>query len=110
MNPDADPLIKPDSPDEVFSKNLVSLWASFAIVGEPKHTWGNAIYKKWKPISKKDLDGINPLRWYRIDSNPESVEIDQSVKDRMQFWDNLWTDHLTPAHVKDTKTAQKTEL
>ncbi len=67
--------------------------------------------KKWKPISKKELDGSSPLRWYRIDENPESVEIEQSVKDRMQFWDNIWKEHLIPSHVKDaTAPAQKTEL
>lgn len=93
---------------------------------EPKHSWGDATFKKWKSISKKELDGINPLRWYRIDANPVSYDISQSVKDRMQFWDDLWSQHLTPAilanyqlltaagqpreNTETTTTGAKTEL
>lgn len=56
--------------------------------------------KEWKPISKKQLDGVKPITWYKLKTNPASVEVSQSVLDRMQFWDSVWTEHIAPAMEK----------
>ncbi|CAL8125603.1 unnamed protein product [Orchesella dallaii] len=102
-------LLKPDSPDETFSKNFVHLWTSFAYDGEPKHSWGSHSSEKWKPISKKELDGTIPLKWYRIDGNPSLV--DNQYKERMTALDRILADYFaTPstssAHGKQRETTK----
>lgn len=115
-------LIKPGTHDEYFSINFVRLWASFAKYGhnenifnlnrvnhftclliknlkyfsEVKHTWGNGTWKKWKPISRQELQE-GQLNWYLIQENPVSVEVDKGIMDRMKFWDALWNEYFIPA-------------
>ncbi|CAL8125453.1 unnamed protein product [Orchesella dallaii] len=104
-------LLQPDSPHETFSKNLVRLWTSFAYEGEPDHTWGTHSLRKWKAISRKELDGTVPLRWYRLEENPS--HIDDPYKERMEVLDKVLADYFTSpstsAHGKASET-MKTEL
>ncbi len=82
---------------------------------EPKHLWGTGLTSgehrlKWKSLSRKEVDGTYPTRWFRLDSNPRYVE--EPYKERMQFWDDLFEEYFTPVLTKISAAPAKpkTEL
>ncbi|CAG7787108.1 unnamed protein product [Allacma fusca] len=92
------PELKP-GPDEDLSRHLVKLWTNFAATGKPTSTWGAA--KVWKPIPIKEAIRMEPLQWYRIDTNTSVIE--QTFAQRMSYWDNLMLQHSVvsyPRHVE----------
>ncbi|ODM96734.1 Esterase FE4 [Orchesella cincta] len=102
-------LLPPDSAHETFSKNFVRLWTSFAYEGEPKHSWGAHSLRKWKAISRKEVDGTSPLRWYRLEENPSFI--DDPYKERMTALDTILADYFAPTSAQEKASeTTKTEL
>ncbi|ODM87457.1 Esterase FE4 [Orchesella cincta] len=89
--PEGKSLIKSGSQEEQFSKHFVRLWTTFAKNGNPNHSWGNYLNQEWKPISQMELDGSQPIRWYKIEQNPHTIN--DPYKERMRALDKIFAEY-----------------
>ncbi|CAG7837972.1 unnamed protein product [Allacma fusca] len=70
---------------EQVSKNFVKLWTSFAREKFPAALWGSD--QGWMALTKPEIEGKQPIRYYRIDADTSLVE--ESFTKRMEFWEEL---------------------
>ncbi|CAL8125455.1 unnamed protein product [Orchesella dallaii] len=82
------PKLEAGSEQEEFSKSFVRLWASFAKQGEPKADWQNGSIVDWQPIQPQNGTSLD-FEVLNIDREPSLIKLDESIKNRVDFWRNL---------------------
>ncbi|CAG7836479.1 unnamed protein product [Allacma fusca] len=79
------PDLETGSDDEDFSRQLISLWVSFAENGEPDP---DILGATWNPIRTDIID--SQIEWYMINSTAVSQLESERLRDRVKFWNDIF--------------------
>jgi carboxylesterase type B len=82
---------------EQVSKDFVKLWVSFAKDKSPTAVWGSQ--DQWTPVSDAQIEGMQPVRYYRIDA--ETSFIQEPFTERIEFWEQLFRQAYESAGSRD---------
>lgn len=62
---------------------------------KPTYVWGSNSGREsgsWTPISKEEASGAKPPHWFDINANPGFIP--EPFPTRMEFWEQLWSQHF----------------